>query len=295
MGIKLAVVGSGYWGSKVVAALEKNRSVGKLQVIDIRNGQTIDDIDSDVTAAIIATPLWDHFDTATKLLERGLDCYIEKPMAETAEQCKTLSGYARDRIVMVGHIFLYHPALQVVKDAMSQIGNVTLVKSERLNWGIYQTKTTPLLSLLPHDISIVQELLKGSIVVQSAKQMTFTNNIVPDYINFSGRVGNISVDITGSWYWPERVRKLTVIGDKGHIVWDDNQNKVYVYSGEVKERRLTELNMATVQPDESLTPLEHELNHFIDCVVTRATPHSDCNNAIDVALTIDEVNSLLAV
>jgi predicted dehydrogenase len=68
-----------------------------------------------------------------------------------------------------------------------------------------------------------------------------------------------------------------------------------VYSGEVKERRLTELNITTMQPDETLTPLEHELNHFIDCVVTRATPKSDCNNAIDVALTIDAVKSLLAV
>lgn len=295
MGINLAVIGAGYWGSKVVAALQKNDKVGKMQVIDIRNGQGIDDIDSDVTAAIIATPLWDHFDTATKLLERGLDCYIEKPMAETADQCKTLSGYARDRIVMVGHIFLYHPALQLVKDAIPQIGNVSLVKSERLNWGIYQTKTTPLLSLLPHDISIVQELLKGSITVQSAKQMTFTNNSVPDYVNFSGKVGDITVDITGSWYWPERVRKLTVIGDRGHIVWDDALNKVTVYTGQVNERRLTELGESILQPDTTLTPLEIELNHFIYCVVTRTTPKSDCNNAIDVALTIDRVNSLLAV
>ena len=113
--INLAVVGSGYWGSKIVESLRSINRVGKVQIIDVKNGQTIDDIDSDIRAAVIATPLWDHFISTEKLLNRGFDCYVEKPLAENAAQITYLNRYIKDQIVMVGHIFMYHPALEYVQ------------------------------------------------------------------------------------------------------------------------------------------------------------------------------------
>ena len=119
--INLALIGSGYWGSKIISSLENNPLVGKFQVIDVKNGQTIDEIESDITTAIIATPLWDHYDTASKLLARGFDCYVEKPMAETAEQCQALKALVDKQILMVGHIFLYHPAMDWIKANIDRI------------------------------------------------------------------------------------------------------------------------------------------------------------------------------
>jgi predicted dehydrogenase len=292
--IDLALIGSGYWGSKIVESLKKNSNVNKVQVVDVKNGQTIDDIDPGITTAIIATPLWDHYETTRELLVRGFDCYVEKPLAENTKQIADIWDCVNDQIVMVGHIFIYHPALQYVKDNLHSIGTVKHIRSERLNWGIYQTKTTPLLSLLPHDVSILLDLL-GDLTVVSATQKNFTDNLVPDLVSFDVRAGDVTATVTGSWYWPERVRKLTVIGSEGHIVWDDAKNTVDIYLGTVQDRRLTGLFMpgTTHIPDLTVSPLESELNHFIDCVINRSQPRTDINNAFAVAKVLDDVQERL--
>lgn len=290
--INVAIIGAGYWGSKIVEALTKNTNVGLVQVIDVKNGQTVNDIHSTITAAIIATPVWDHLNTAVDLLERGFDVYIEKPMCETAVDVRLLGKFMPKQIVMVGHIFLYHPALDKIKEHLPRIGTIKHVDSQRLNWGIYQTKTTPLLSLLPHDVSILHELFKD-LVVTGARARNFTNNVVPDWISFDLKMGEVTATVTGSWYWPERVRKLTIVGTEGSIVWDDATNQVHVFAGKVNERRLTELEEEIYIPDLTVTPLELELNHFVDCVTHRRQPKTDINNALAVAMILDAVQEQL--
>jgi len=290
--INIAVIGAGYWGSKVVETLKLNPQVNIVQVIDVKNGQTIDDIYSDITTAIIATPVWDHLSTAVDLLERGFDLYIEKPMCETAAEVRLLSKFAPKQILMVGHIFLYHPALDKIKEHLPRIGTIKHVDSRRLNWGIYQTKTTPLLSLLPHDVSILHELFTN-LTVTSASQRNFTNNVVPDWVSFNLTMGEVTATVTGSWYWPERVRKLTIVGDKGSIVWDDAANQVHVFEGLVNARRLSNLEEEIYIPDLTVTPLQRELNHFVECVTTRQQPKTDVNNALAVAKILDAVQEQL--
>ena len=290
--INVAVIGSGYWGSKIVSVLERNPNVPMVQVIDAVNGQTINDIQSDIKAVIVATPLWNHHTIAVDLLQRGFDVYIEKPMAETAGEVEHIQSLVSDQIVMVGHIFLYHPALARVKEHLPHIGEIKHVDSQRLNWGIYQTKTTPLLSLLPHDVSILNELFTD-LTVTGATQRNFTNNTVPDWVSFDLSMGNITATVTGSWYWPERVRKLTIIGSQGSIVWDDVTNQVHVFEGQVNGRRLAPLEEEIYIPDLTATPLELELNHFVDCVMTRQQPKTDVKNALEVAKILDAVQARL--
>jgi predicted dehydrogenase len=288
--IDIALVGSGYWGSKIISSLEGNPSVGKFQIIDVKNGDTIDFIDPDITTAIVATPLWDHYVTGAALLTRGFDCYIEKPMAETEFQCQALKALANDRVLMVGHIFLYHPAMTWIKDNIHRIGNIRHIDSQRLNWGIYQTKTTPVHSLLPHDVSIMLELLGSNATVTEVDQCKLSQNSQPDYVNFNMVINGVSVRITGSWYWPEKIRKITIIGEQGSIVWDDVANRVDLYTGTVANNRLSDLVLTEQYvPDLTKSPLQLELEHFIDCVVTRNTPKSDVDNAIDVARVVDAV------
>lgn len=290
--VNIAVIGSGYWGSKIVESLKSINNINKIQIIDIKNGQTIDSIDSDISAAIIATPLWDHHKTTIELLKRGLDCYVEKPLAENSNQITEIKQHSKDNIVMVGHIFLYHPALDIVKNNLHKIGTIKHIQSERLNWGIYQTKTTPLLSLLPHDVSIVLDLCK-SINVTSVKQNNFSNNVVPDYVSFDFISENITGSITGSWYWPERVRKLTIIGTEGQIIWDDVTNEVAIFKGTVQNRRLSETTKEILSPNMTVSPLERELAHFINCVIERKQPLTGIQNALDVATVLDVVQERL--
>ena len=150
-------------------------------------------------------------------------------------------------------------------------------------------------SLLPHDISILFELLGTSAKLENAMGNDFNNATQPDYVNFNLRFNSgVTANVVGSWYWPERVRKLTIIGTEGMIIWDDSANFVKIFNGTVVDGRLTELTITEEHvPDLSVTPLERELNHFIDCVVNRTTPKSDVKNAITVAKLIDEVSTYL--
>ena len=289
--VSVAVIGTGYWGSKIIDTLERHPNIHMIQMIDAMHGQGIDDIGSGIKVAIIATPLWHHTSLAVELLNRGYDVYIEKPLAETAAEVEHIQSLITDQIVMVGHIFLYHPALAKIKENLPRIGTIKHVDSQRLNWGIYQTKTTPALSLLPHDVSILDELF-DDLKVTSVRQRTFTNNVVPDWVSFDLSMGDVTATVTGSWYWPERVRKLTIVGTLGSIVWDDVTNQVHVFSGRVGTK-LSALEEEVYIPDLSVTPLELELNHFIYCVLARAQPKSDVTNALAVAKILDDVQAQL--
>jgi predicted dehydrogenase len=134
------------------------------------------------------------------------------------------------------------------------------------------------------------ELLGDHVVVTEVDQCKLSNNTQPDYVNFNMVINGVSVRVTGSWYWPEKIRKITIIGDQGSIVWDDVANRVDLYQGTVIERRLSELTLVeSYTPDLTKSPLQLELEHFIDCVNTRSTPKSDVENAIAVAKVVDAV------
>ena len=295
---KIWLVGAGYWGSKVALAIEKQGITA--DIIDIKNGQTIDEISAlDLDPVILATPLWDHYKTAKTLIEKGHDVYVEKPLAETLEQCIDLrnSMQSDDQILMVGHIFLYHPHCIKLKQIMADgvLGEIKHIKAERLNWGIYQTKTTPLLSLAPHDISIIQYLMDNSIVVRDVNVYNLSNNYDRTYdrIHFTGHCHRVSIEVDVSWYSPIRRRMVTVMGTKGCAIWDtDAETLTITNHNKLENNRLNKDIQTEVIPYTGRTPLENELAHFIDCVETRETPKSDATNAIQVATTIDQIVSL---
>ena len=289
------LVGAGYWGSKLLASLDKFGV--EAQVIDIRNGQTIDDI-TDTGPVMLATPLWQHHEQTCRLLQRGHDVYVEKPMAETYEQILDIGSHVQPgQLLMVGHIFAHHPQMSEIKSLMANgaIGDLTHISSRRLNWGIYQTKTDPLLSLGTHDISIVIELTGDVPQVQNAQAWNYSTNVQPDRVWFSGTVNDtVTFDIDVSWYWPVRTRQTIIMGTLGQIVWDQDANTVSVSKNTIKDRRaILDTAPVTMAYTHDLTPLEAELQHWVDCVETRQEPTTGLESAKQVAQVIDSVNKLL--
>ena len=280
--MKINLVGAGYWGSKVDQSLRKLNC--ETTIIDIRNGQTIDDI-TDNNPVILATPLWQHYEQTVQLLQRGFDVYVEKPMAETSKQLEHIARIADDHILMVGHIFIHHPQMEKIKSI--DIGEIIHVSSERSNWGIYQTKRDPLLSLAVHDISIVQELL-GTITPTVSRQFNYTNENNPDRVWFSGE----RFDIDVSWYSPTRIRRTTILGTKGQIVWDQDQNTVTHYLNRITDNRAIAVSPTVYIYDYDKSPLEYELEHFLNCVKTRTQASTDVNSALAVADVVERVKSL---
>jgi len=291
------LVGAGYWGNKLLESLKKFNVDAK--VIDIRNGQTIDDIDT-LDPVMLATPLWQHYEQAGLLLKKGHSLYIEKPMAETAEQIDQLSQHATDnQIVMVGHLFVHHPQMEYIKSIIDsgKIGSVVHVTSRRLNWGIYQTKTDPLLSLAVHDISIVQEITDGVLQPDNARAWNYSNNCQFDRVSFSGRTdGAITFDIDVSWHWPVRVRETVIIGTNGQIIWDQDLNKITVSTNVIEQNRaVVDHDPKIIDYNFKMSPLESELMHWVECVKHKRQPITGFKEAKSVAVVVDQVKQLLSI
>lgn len=289
--MNIYLVGAGYWGSKVKAELEKIDDV-TTTIIDIKNGQTIDDITT-VDPVILATPLWQHHDQAKKLLIRGHDVYVEKPMAETALEVEELIEVRGDQVLMAGHIFLYNPLLLMLKSIVDKgdLGDIKHIKTERLNWGIRQTKTTPALSLAPHDVSIIQYLFGEDMTVSSVQNLNLSNNIQPDSLQFEGLAGSVTYDVHVSWYWPTRKREVTVIGDKALAVWNEDTKTITITHGRVEDNGYItqDPTVSTIAYPTDASPLFLQLQHFVHCVKTRQAPISSAENALAVARVIDQL------
>ena len=292
--MKFWLVGAGYWGSKVRAELNTIPGVSSVEVIDIKNGQTIDDI-ATTDPVILATPLWQHTEQVITLLDRGHDVYVEKPMGENLDDILKIENSLSYQVLMVGHIFLYNPLLHTLKDLIDngELGTVGHVESRRLNWGIRQTQTTPLLSLAPHDASIIQHLL-GKKPVTFARSENFSNNVVPDMVEFGGPQFNCKV----SWWWPKRERIVTVVGTHAQAVWDEDKKTIELYNGHMDGRYPNkELEHVTYPYDSvygsDLSPLHLELQHFVECCHDRASPRTGIQSAKRVASMLDQVAYLL--
>lgn len=288
--MKMWLVGAGYWGSKLLEDL------GKLgvdaQVIDIKNKQSIRDINS-LDPVMLATPVWEHFDQAKYLLDRGHDLYVEKPLAESAPQIAELSSCIKPgQLLMVGHLFVHHPQRAEIKEYIRQgwIGKLQHISSRRLNWGIYQTKTDPLLSLAVHDISIIQQFCTERLTVDTVKTWDYSHNVQQDRYYFAGQAGTVSYEVDVSWHWPQRVRETIFIGSLGQIVWNQDTNTIQVLRNKISNNRaVVDDRPITINYGYELSPLATELKHWVECVTTRTAPLTNLSQALQIALVTDQV------
>lgn len=295
--MKMWLVGAGYWGSKLIATLEKFGV--EPMVVDIKNGQSIEQSINTLDPVMLATPVWNHYEQAKFLLERGHDLYIEKPMATTEQEILNLSYLTNPgQIVMIGHLFIHHPQIQLIKDlfAKAVVGELEHISSRRLNWGIYQTKTDPLLSLAVHDLSIINHVVRHPCNVVECRAWNYSKNpSQPDRVQLSGETSHsVTFDIDVSWHWPVRTRETVFIGTDGQIVWDQDANTVTVHHNIIQNARAVVRKPPVVYNYTSeLSPLEHEIKHWIECLQTRSQPKTNIPQALKIARAIDRASSLL--
>ena len=175
---RVAVVGTGYWGKNLVRNFD---GLGALAAVcdssaatlakfttdypDCRGIASYDDIlaDSDIDAVAIATPAETHYDLADRALRAGKDVFVEKPLALLADHGEKLVALAEksDRILMVGHLLWYHPAVLKLKELIDagELGSLQYIYSNRLNLGKIRREENILWSFAPHDISVILGLL----------------------------------------------------------------------------------------------------------------------------------------
>lgn len=307
----VAVVGVGYWGKNLVRNFHALGALAVLcdeqpsveasfqkQYADVKFCRDYRDVlaDKSITAVALATPAVTHFEMAKAALEAGKDVLVEKPLAVEVKHGEELVrlAEAKGRILMVGHILRYHPAILKLHELIREgaLGKINYLYSNRLNIGKIRTEENILWSFAPHDISVILALLNempkrvscqgGAYLSQNVYDVTLSHFDFP-----SGVQAHIFV----SWLHPVKEQRLVVVGSEKMAVFDDTaEHKLVLYPHKVEwKNRIPTAVKAEGEPVEleNREPLRAECQHFLDCVATRRAPVSDGREGLQVLRVLD--------
>jgi UDP-2-acetamido-3-amino-2,3-dideoxy-glucuronate N-acetyltransferase len=183
-------------------------------------------LDDEIQGVAIAAPAAQHYDLAKKCLRAGKDVYVEKPLALRVEEGRELTDIAKrhNRILMVGHILQYHPAILKLKEMIGagELGRIQYIYSSRLNWGKLRTEEDILWSFAPHDISAILYLLDEMPTSVTATGGSYINSHICDTTltacNFeSGAKAHIFV----SWLHPFKEQRMVFVCENRSAFFDE--------------------------------------------------------------------------
>jgi predicted dehydrogenase len=292
--LRVGQVGLGYWGRNLARnfdeltdlrwlcdASEERRAEFAERYPDARVTADFDELlaAADVDAVVIATPVPTHYPLARAALAAGKHVFVEKPPAMRVAEMEELVGLAEAEglVLMPGHLLLYHPAVQKLKELIDarELGEVLVVYGNRQNLGKIRKDENALWSLGVHDLSVIQHLIQEEIVEAAAHGHAFLNEGVEDvvfcYLRFaSGKIAHMHL----SWLDPHKMRRLTVVGRDKMAVFDDMEldHKITVYDKAPEQPSETYGEWSTRTGDtfspklSNAEPLRLECGHFVRLV-----------------------------
>jgi UDP-2-acetamido-3-amino-2,3-dideoxy-glucuronate N-acetyltransferase len=309
--VSVAVVGVGYWGKNLVRNFHDLGALSSLcdaqEAVETNYKKQYSGLkfyreysallaDPSITAIALATPAVSHYEMAKAALEAGKDVLVEKPLAVDVKHGEDLVriAEARGRILMVGHILRYHPAILKLQELIQsgKLGKINYLYSNRLNIGKIRTEENILWSFAPHDISVMLSLLNEMPTRVSCQGGAWLNQDVADvtlsHFNFSS---GVQAHIFVSWLHPVKEQKLVVVGSEKMAVFDDTaEHKLVLYPHKVEWRNRIPTAVkadAEVVALDDREPLKAECQHFIDCVETRTSPVSNGAEGLRVLRVLD--------
>ena len=248
---RVSLIGCGRWGRNIARVLAR---LGALEVIVDPAPDALRDYSAelgvrltsdlseafaeDIDAVAIAAPAADHAQLARRALEAGKPVYVEKPLALELADAESLAALARDLDLplMVGHLLQYHPAFQTLKQlvAAGAIGELRHVTSHRLNPGAIRTEENALWSMGPHDFSMILALAGEEPEQVASLPVRVVNPAIPDQYFVQMRFPKgVTAQASVSWLSPYKEHKLTVLGTKGALVFEDTapdrERKLVIY------------------------------------------------------------------
>ena len=300
----LALVGAGYWGKNLarvfneLGALHSICDQSKLLLDqyrgddfkEVQKTNTLEDIleNPEISKLAIAVPAEYHYEIAKSGLLAGKDVFVEKPLCLKLEHAQELISLAskNERILMVGHLLQYHPCIIKLQDLVKEgkLGKLYYLTSNRLNLGKIRTEENALWSFAPHDISVILSLLNHQFPneIHCAGGSFLTTNI-PDSTLTSLKFQNgVHAHIHVSWLNPFKEQKLTVVGSRGMVVFDDTlawDQKLTFYENyltwENGEKPTPVKSPGELVFVEQTEPLKNECQHFIECCETQTSPKTN--------------------
>lgn len=302
--MKLAVLGAGYWGVNLVRVFNR---LGVLTRICDLNRSRLEQLsaeyphvtveasfevvlsDRSVDAVVIATPAESHYELAKKAIAAGKDVMVEKPMTLHCEETEDLifRAEAAGRILMVGHLLEYHPAITRLQCLIEQgeLGRIEYVYSNRLNLGKVRREENALWSFAPHDISVILLLLKQLPIQVTATGGTYLQpNIADVTVSTMLFDRGVRAHLFVSWLHPFKEQKLVVVGERRMAVFDDvrKTDKLQLFDKRidlVNGQFVVERPTPTTIDFPADEPLMLECRHFVECVESRSAAKTDGHDA----------------
>jgi predicted dehydrogenase len=330
--IGVAVVGAGRWGPNLIRAVDDCPDAGVRLVVDrdasrlaqvqvhyptIRTSRVPDDIWSaaDVDAVVLATPTSTHAELAEAALRAGKHVMVEKPITDDGARAVRLTDLARASglVLMVGHVFLYHPGVQTVRQVIAdgELGRVFHVSMVRTNLGPIRVDVDAAWDLASHDISIANYWLGAGPESAAAIGGSWINPGIADAVFVTLRYpGEVLVNLHASWLNPRKVRDITVVGDRKMLTFDDmNLNEpLRIYDKGVSGARVSPEWVDTFGSFRSSVrdgtivipkvahgePLRSECEHFVECVLIGKQPLTDGEFGTGVVRALEAISRSMA-
>ena len=317
----LALIGGGYWGKNLVRDFYNLESLHTVCDIDTnllsKHKSNYPEIETttdwnnvlsnvNIDRVCIALPAHLHYTFAKKSLEAGKHVYVEKPITLDITQAEELNKIAKEKnlILMVGHLLQYHPGIEKIKSIIKKgtIGNVKQIVANRFSLGIFRTFENVLWSFAVHDISVIlslcNDMLPNSVVCNGMSNIT---SGIQDITNSVLKYDDKYVSLNVNWLSPYKEQKLTVVGTKGMLVFDDVEKKIIIVPEFVKyENEINPNNPVAIKNnsyvetfDTSEYPLTKECKHFIQCCDSNSKPITDGDEGVRVLKVLTKLQESL--
>jgi predicted dehydrogenase len=266
---------------------------------------------SDVDAVVVATPIRTHHRLASAALEHGKHVFVEKPLAASSAEARDLIelAAARERVLMVGHTFLYNPAVEKLRQLVQDgaLGRIYYIDAVRANLGLFQSNINVIWDLAPHDLSILNYVLGACPLRVSAHGAAYVRPGIQDVAHLTLEYPErVLAHVQVSWLSPSKIRRFTVVGDREMAVYDDVEatEKIRIFNRGVDAPDHTatfgEFQMSyrygdIVSPHiHWAEPLAVECRHFAEAVLEGKTPPSDGVNGLEIVRILEATDASLA-
>lgn len=324
--VRVGVIGYGYWGSKHVRVLAGLPNV-EVTVIENRPQRLREALTSfpaartcstleeatHLDAVVIATPPCSHALVALQALRSGLHTLVEKPLATSVAEAEEIveAASASGCTLMVGHTFEYNAAVWKLKEIINseEFGRILYIHTARLSLGRYQNDCNVIWDLAPHDISIVSYLLDEYPEVASAWAQRNVGELHADvaYLRLDFPRASVPAFVHVSWLDPNKVRRVTVIGEHKMAVYDDlaGEERIRIYNAGVTPAQLGEgpapFEMPVTYRTGDITspyvdfdePLLVQDSHFVECVRSGRKPSTDGERGLEIVKVLQATDEAL--
>lgn len=323
--MNFGVIGYGYWGPNVARNLATLEGSRVLKIADLSQPArerarkaypavdvTADPMDvvrsTEIDVIAIVSPVWTHFELAKAALENGKHVFVEKPFTSNAAQGEELIGLAlkKNLKIMVDHTFLFTGAVKKIRELLDEqaLGKLYYYDSTRVNLGLFQHDVNVLWDLAPHDLSIMDYLIKSTpeaVVATGQRHLNGHEDVAFMTVYFPEK---IIAHINVNWLSPVKVRTTLIGGEKRMLVWNDLEadEKVKVYDKGVEITNcegVYELLVNYRSGDmwapqlEQVEALRQELSYFVDCVSTGEDPFNDGRAGLRVVKMLEAASHSL--